>query len=297
MSHEPAIGTDTSTSSAQFDPAMISTVLCDLDGVVWLAHEPIPGSVEAIAALRASGRRVLFVTNNSAAPVAEHEAALDAVGIPARGDVVSSAMAGAALVEPGERVLVAGGPGVVEAVERRGAVAVHNTGEFDDAELAAFDAVVVGLHRDFDYRRLRAAARAVTAGARLIGTNGDTTYPTPSGLDPGGGALVVAVATVAGVEPVYGGKPHRPMADLIIELLSTADVRFDPANALMVGDRVDTDGRFALHLRSPFALVRSGVCEPGDVLAGDVEPVLDVADLAAVTDALLRPAAAGGADR
>ncbi len=58
-------------------------VLCDLDGVVWLAHQALPGSPEAIAAIRASGRRVLFVTNNSASLISEQEAALDAVGIPA----------------------------------------------------------------------------------------------------------------------------------------------------------------------------------------------------------------------
>lgn len=260
------------------DPAAISTVLCDLDGVVWLAHEPIAGSVDAIAALRAGGRRVLFVTNNSASVVAEQEAALAAIGIPATGDVVTSAMAGAALVRPGERVLVAGGPGVVEAVERRGATVVVNDGRLHDH----VDAVVVGLHRDFDYARLRSAARAVLDGARLIGTNGDTTYPTPTGLDPGGGSLVTAVAAVAGVEPVFGGKPHRPMAEVIVDTLRAADDRFEPTDALMVGDRPDTDGRFATTLGCPFALVRTGVVRPDDPPPHDVAVGLDAHDLRAV---------------
>ena len=132
----------------------VRTVLCDLDGVVWLAHRPISGSVEAIAALRASGRRVVFVTNNSAATRSDHEAALEKIGIAASGDVVSSAMAAARLVEPGERILVAGGPGVVEAVAARGAVAVSNDGTVAPD---GFDAVVVGLHRDFDFERLTVA--------------------------------------------------------------------------------------------------------------------------------------------
>ena len=51
-------------------------VLCDLDGVVWLAHQPIPGSVAAVARLRADGRRVLFVTNNSATRLEVQEATL-----------------------------------------------------------------------------------------------------------------------------------------------------------------------------------------------------------------------------
>ena len=72
-------------------------VFCDLDGVVWLAHRPIPGSVEAVARLRAAGHRVLFVTNNSAATVAEQVGALDRIGIAAGGDVLTSARAAALL--------------------------------------------------------------------------------------------------------------------------------------------------------------------------------------------------------
>ncbi len=248
----------------------VGTVLCDLDGVVWLAHEPIPGSVEAVAALRASGRRVVFVTNNSMSTLAQQEDALDRVGIPARGDVVSSAMAGASLVEAGERVLVAGGPGVVEAVEARGAVAVPNDG---GRNLGRFDAVVVGLHRDFDYDRLRSASTAVLDGARLIGTNGDTTFPTPRGLEPGGGSLVAAVASVAGVEPVVAGKPHRPMAALVRRFVGDTAL-------LMVGDRLDTDGAFARTLGCPFALVRTGVTGDDDDI--DVPVALRADDLAAV---------------
>ncbi|MEL6892653.1 MAG: HAD hydrolase-like protein, partial [Actinomycetota bacterium] len=122
---------------------------------------------------------------------------------------------------------------------------------------------------------------AVLDGARLIGTNGDSTYPTPRGLEPGGGSLVRAVATVAGVEPVIGGKPHRPMADLIDEMVG-------PGFRLMVGDRFDTDGAFAATLDCPFALVRSGVVRAGDPLPGDapIRPRFDVADLGALADAL-----------
>ncbi len=196
----------------------IETVLCDLDGVVWLAHEPIAGSVEAIERLRAAGARVLFVTNNSAAVEAEHERALESIGVPAHGDVVSSAMAAARLVEPSARVLVAAGPGVVEAVERRGAEAVVNDGAISPE---GFDAVIVGLHRDFDFARLTVASAAVRAGARLIGTNTDSTYPTPTGLQPGGGSILAAIATASDATPLIGGKPHQPMADLIATTVGT----------------------------------------------------------------------------
>src|SRR5262245_9893899 len=145
-------------------------VLCDLDGVIWLSHQPIGGSVEAVARIRAAGHRVLFVTNNSWPKVAEQEATLERIGIPATGDVLTSAMAAALLVEPGERVMVCGGPGIVEALQGRGVVVTSDP---------PFDAVMVGFHRTFDYEVMRRAATAIRAGARLIATNSDATYPTP----------------------------------------------------------------------------------------------------------------------
>ena len=219
----------------------------DLDGVVWLVDQPIPGAADAVARLRASGDDVVFVTNNSSQPVAEVESKLARHGIPATGDVITSAMAVVTLIEPGETVLVCAGPGVVEALEAGGARPVRD----GDA-----DAVVVGFHRDFDYERLRIAARAVRRGARLLATNADSSYPTPDGPIPGGGAILAAVATATGAEAVVAGKPHAPMADLVRSRLGPTGV--------MVGDRADTDGQFAL--------VHTGVTPAGVA----VEPVPDL---------------------
>lgn len=266
-----------------FDAADITTVLCDLDGVIWLAHRPIRGSAQAVSALRSSGRRVLFVTNNSASTRAQHETALGDVGIVADGDVVSSSMAAAGLIVPGERVLVAGGDGVVEALQERGAAVVRNDGHPTDGR---FDAVVVGIHRDFDYARLDTAAAAVRAGARLIGTNEDSTFPTPRGLRPGAGPILAAVATASGVEPQVAGKPHEAMADLIVDMVTGPGDVFSGHRVLMVGDRLDTDGRFAQRLGCHFALVRSGVTSPNIDVPG-MSTALDCADLAGVARTLV----------
>ena len=254
----------------------VNTVLCDLDGVIWLAHEPIAGSVDAVESLRRNGRRVVFVTNNSAATVADHERALADVGIPAIGDVVSSAMAVSSLVDPASRVLVAGGPGVVEALQRAGADVVVNTGRSITGRV---DAVVVGMHRDFDYDRLAVAADAARRCGRLIGTNTDSTYPTPAGLLPGGGSILAAIATASGVEPVIAGKPHRPLASLVSSMVAGAD-GFEPRRTVMVGDRPETDGLFAAELGCRFALVRSGVSATGFRIDETTPVDLDVADLA-----------------
>lgn len=235
----------------------------DLDGVVWLADQPIPGSAEAVAELQRRGP-VLFVTNNSYRPVAAYEQALAAHGIQAGGAVVTSAEAGATLVEPGERVLVCAGPGVVAAVRARGAEVVSH---------APADAVLVGYDPAFDYARMTAATVAVRRGACLLATNDDATYPTPDGPIPGGGAILASIVRASGVAPAVAGKPHAPMAALVRARLGSEGV--------MVGDRPETDGRFAVELGYRFALVLSGVTTPADL---PVEPTPDLvgADLRAL---------------
>ena len=254
------------------DWSAVRFVLCDLDGVVWLSRHAIPGAPEAIARLRASGRRVMFVTNNSFSLLADQEQALAAIGIPAVGDVVTSAQAGAFLVEAGETVLVCGGPGVYEAVTARGAKPVPD---------GKADAVIVGFHRDFDYERMRIASAAVRDGARLLATNDDATYPTSDGLIPGGGAILASVTTASGVAATIAGKPYAPMADLVRERCGP---EFSNRTAVMVGDRWSTDGLFAEALDCPFALVRTGVTPRGAAL--DATPALDLPDLAAVADVI-----------
>ena len=242
-----------------------TTWAVDLDGVVWLTGEPIPGVPEALVRLRASGVRVLFATNNSAYPIADVVERLARAGIEAEpDDVISSAQAAATLVDPGETVVALAGEGVVEALTRRGARVVDE---------GPSDAVVVGWTRRFDFDRVTAALGAVLGGARLIGTNDDPTLPTPAGPLPGAGALLASVSTASGVVPEVAGKPHRPMADVIRDRAGVI--------SLVVGDRPSTDGLLARRLASPFALVLSGVTRP-DVPLPDPLPDFVADDLGAL---------------
>jgi 4-nitrophenyl phosphatase len=236
----------------------------DLDGVVWLGDEAIPGAAAAVARLRDKGQDVLFVSNNSTLRVADVEAKLARVGIDAAGEVVTSALAAARLVEPGERVFVCGDPGLREAMATRGAVVISDDAPEEGGD-PAIDVVVVGLHRNFTWDHMRRAAVAVRRGARFIASNTDATYPTPDGPVPGAGAIVAGIAVAAGVEPVVAGKPSQPMADLVRERLGET--------GWMVGDRPDTDGAFAVTLGYRWALVLTGVTHESDL---PVEPTPDV---------------------
>ena len=184
----------------------------------------------------------MFVTNNSNPTVEEIEAKLATHRIEAKGRVVGSALAAASLIQPDERVLLCGGAGAAQALSARGVTIVHE---------GPADAVLVGFHREFDYERMRIAATAVRNGARLIATNDDATYPTPDGPIPGAGSILAGIERASGVKAVVAGKPYEAMAATVRSRLG--------GNGVVVGDRPDTDGRFARTLGYRFALVLTGV--------------------------------------
>jgi 4-nitrophenyl phosphatase len=185
-----------------------------------------------------------FCTNNSSELIEVYESKLAAMGIAAVGDVVSSALAAASLIAPGERTMVCGGPGVEAAVRERGAIPV------DPESDEPVDSVIVGMHRNFSYGRLHGAMRALDRGARFLATNNDPRYPTAEGAAPGAGALLAAVEAASGRTAEIAGKPHSPMAQLV-------QAKFG-ADGIFVGDTIDTDGFMADALGWPFGLVLSG---------------------------------------
>ncbi len=237
--------------------------MLDLDGVVWRGSVPIAGAADAVARLRDAGQAVGFVTNNSYATRADVEAKLARQGIDAGDAVVTSATAAGELVEPGQRVLVCGGPGADEAVRDRGATVVR--AEDADGPVGVVDVVLMGFNPRFDYALMTAATVAVLSGARLLATNDDATYPTADGIVPGGGAILASVERATGVRAEVAGKPHSPICDVVKR-------RFGE-DGVMVGDRPDTDGRFAVAMGYRFGLVLSGVTEPADL---PVEPAPDL---------------------
>lgn len=249
----------------------------DLDGVMWRGRVPIPGSAAAVGRLLERGDRVVFCTNNSAESGRRRAERLVSQGVPPGCEVVTSADAVVALVSAGERVLCLGGAGLRDALADAGAEVLDAGDPATGGE--AVDAVVVGLARDIDYGRLDRTAAAVRAGARLLASNDDRTFPGAEGIHPGCGAILAAVEAASGAVATVAGKPYPPMAHLIRS-------RF-PGHGVVVGDKGGTDGRLALELGWDFGLVLSGVTTEAD-LPLDVDCAAVAPDLARLVDQLAR---------
>lgn len=236
--------------------------LLDLDGVVYVGPDPVPGAPEQLRKAAEAGLRIGYITNNASRPpdaVAEH---LRSFGLTVEpGDVVTSAQAAARLVAaefaPGSRVMVVGGDGIRAALAEYGLTAVPGP---DDEPVA----VVQGFAPQVSWRLLADGARAVNAGAKWFATNLDLTIPTPGGRAPGNGALVRALRVAVDVDPVVAGKPEPPLLETSIE-------RLRAERPLMIGDRLDTDiaGAYAVGIASLW--VATGVNTPADLVNAPVE--------------------------
>jgi HAD superfamily hydrolase (TIGR01450 family) len=237
--------------------------LLDLDGVVYLAEQPVPGAAAALAAARERGMRLAFVTNNASRTPEEVAALLAKVGVPADpAEVVTSAQAAAHYLADrlpaGSPVLVLGTTGLVQAVTERGLRPV-----FTAADRPA--AVVQGFHPDITWRNLAEAAVAIRQGAFWLATNLDATVPSPRGPLPGNGALVAALQYGVGRPPAAAtGKPDPSMHAESVE-------RSGAQAPIVVGDRLDTDIEGATRVGCPSLLVLTGVTTPATLLAATPE--------------------------
>ncbi|HRC52756.1 MAG TPA: HAD-IIA family hydrolase [Gordonia sp. (in: high G+C Gram-positive bacteria)] len=235
-------------------------VLLDLDGTVFAGHAPLPGAIEAVAALPAD--RIRYVTNNASRRPAEVAVHLREIGFDATPQqVVTSAQAGARLVAEqvpaGSTVLVVGTDGLAAEVAEVGLVPTRTA---DDKPRA----VVQGHSPHTDWASLSEAALAIAAGALWVATNVDPTLPNERGFLIGNGSMVAAVASATKATPQVAGKPARPLLRDAI-----ADVASD--KPLVVGDRLDTDIEGANAVGADSLLVLTGVSTLRDVLVAAPE--------------------------
>ncbi|MBF6589555.1 MAG: HAD-IIA family hydrolase [Ktedonobacterales bacterium] len=267
------------------------TYLLDLDGVVYRGDRLLPGARELVAWLDATGRQVVYLSNNSLAAPEEVAAKLTRLGMPhPEGRVLTAGWAAVQAVArrfPGGRVFVLALPAIADLAQRAGLRPVA----MDEPEMPTPDAVVVGLDRSLTYARLRRAMRAILAGAAFIAVNRDPRLPVEDGFEPGTGALVAALEWSTGRDAEMIGKPAP---GIVTQAMRQVGAR--PDQVLLVGDGLDLDMPAGHAAGVTTALVLTGLASAEQALAatGERKPDLVFADLPALLTAARARAERGG---
>jgi HAD superfamily hydrolase (TIGR01458 family) len=251
----------------------MTAILLDIDGVLHVSGEPIPGAAEAVHALRGEGHRLRFVTNNTTRGRAQLADELRALGIELEEDELATTPLAAGKLLEGLRVL----PLTMAAV--RDDLARHVTLVDEGAEV-----VLVGGADEtaetgevFAYENLNRAFAELRGGARLVCLHKNRWWETSRGALLDTGAFVAGLEYAAGAHAEVVGKPTAAYFESALEELDAA-----PGEAVMVGDDVEADIGGAKNLGMRGVLVRTGKFRPATLQEADPQPdaVLDsIADL------------------
>lgn len=256
----------------------VDGLLLDIDGVLTVSWEPIPGSVEALAWLREHRVPFLLITNTTTHTRLDLAETLRAAGFDVEGsEIVTAVVATAAFLRsrhPGARVLVLsdGDP----RAELDGIDVIEfgpDVGPEPDLDV---DVVVIGGACDgFSYEAINRIFRLLIGGAALVGMHRNLYWRTSNGLQLDGGAYVAALEEAAGTIATICGKPSAAFFDAALALLGAP-----PARVAMVGDDIVNDVLGAQAAGLVGILVKTGKFLPGDLAKGEANAVLDsLADL------------------
>jgi glycerol-1-phosphatase len=237
-------------------------VMFDLDGVIYIESDPVPGAPGQLARLRDGSTKLAFITNNASRPPEAVVEKLAGIGVDADPhEVVTSAQAAAHLLveRHGEASVIAclGAAGLEEALRDVGL----EPAAVDDSRAVA---LATGYGPDVPWRNVMRAAVRIRDGLPWVASNTDLSLPTKFGQAPGHGVLVDMLERFSGVKAVVAGKPQRPLLEETIR-------RVGGTTPLMVGDRLDTDIEGANNLGIDSLLVMTGVTGLPELVAAGPE--------------------------
>jgi len=222
--------------------------ICDMDGVIYKGNQILPGVPEFMKWLHDEKKEYLFLTNNSGYTPRELQQKLARMGLDVSEEhFYTSALATAAFLKeqaPGCSVYVIGEAGLLNAIYDAGII-------MNDIDP---DYVVVGEGKAYSLETLTKATNLVYRGAKLIGANSDVSGPTETGIVPACRALVAPIEMATGTQAYFCGKPNPLMMRSGLRKLNCHS-----SEAVMVGDRMDTDIISGLESGMSTVLVLSGV--------------------------------------
>ncbi|MFA9438716.1 HAD-IIA family hydrolase [Uliginosibacterium sp. sgz301328] len=231
---------------------MVKSVICDMDGVIYRGKQLIPGANDFVQRLLAAQTPFLFLTNNAEQTPLDLKIKLEQLGIQGvtTDNFITSAMATAMFLKQQKEhasAYVLGGGGLISAL--------YNVG-FSMSESNP-DYVVVAKSTMFNFDQLKKAVRLIDNGAKFIGTNPDMIDPIEGGNEPAAGTILAAISAATGKKPYIVGKPNALMMTL-----ATRKLGVHAEEAVMIGDRMDTDIVGGMEAGMKTALVLSGVTTP-----------------------------------
>jgi len=244
-------------------------IIFDMDGVIYRGNFLIEGAREVIEYLKLRNIPFVFLTNNSTRNAKMYREKLLKMGIDVGEDrIITSGYATARYLQKHfkrDKVFVIGGKGLVEEIKSIGweIISVKDAKE----RWREIGYVVVGLDTDLTYNKLKYGTLAIRNGAKFIGTNPDTTYPSEEGLLPGAGSILAALKASTETEPLVIGKPSELIFEIVREKLTADEI-------WVVGDRLDTDIAFAKRIGAKAIMVLTGVSTLEDVEKSEIKPDL-----------------------
>lgn len=257
----------------------INLYLFDMDGTLYLGNRLYDFTKELLQKIRDSGRRYLFVTNNSSKSVRAYIEKLEKMGIPAQyEDFVTSSQATAYYLEKhhkGDRLFVCGTQSLKEELSQAGFVITENP---DDV-----DCIVMGFDTELTFQKLEIISRLLcTREIPYIATNGDYVCPTEFGSVPDCGSVCDMLFNATGKRPLVIGKPATLIPQLAMERTG-----YTPEETALVGDRLYTDIQCGLNAGLLSVLVLSGETTAEGLTTSEIKPDIVLSDGSLITEFLV----------
>lgn len=228
--------------------------IIDMDGVIYHGNRLLAGVTEFLEWLEKNGKKYLFLTNSSERTPRELHEKLKRLGINVTEDhFYTSALATASFLQgqrPNGSAFVIGDAGLIHALYSVG-YSVNNVNP---------DYVIVGDTRSYNFAMIEQAVNLVFKGAKLIGTNPDVSGPIETGITPSTRALVSPIEVATGRKAYFVGKPNPLMMRIALKKLGVKR-----EEAIVIGDRMDTDVRCGMESELDTLLVMSGITTRAEI--------------------------------
>lgn len=231
-----------------------SGFIIDMDGVIYHGNMLLPGVNEFLSWLESSGKKYLFLTNSSERTPKELQEKLKRLGITVGEDhFYTSALATASFLanqKPNGSAYIIGDAGLIHALYSVG-YTINNVNP---------DYVIVGDTHGYNFEKIELAVNLVLRGAKLIGTNSDVSGPVENGITPSTKALIAPIEIASGKKAYFVGKPNPLMMRIALKRLGVKR-----EDAIVIGDRMETDIRSGLESDMDTLLVLSGITSRNDI--------------------------------